>query len=781
MVGILLTVIAALAFSEHVYLATGWWLSSAWATLAIAAIPFCKRLRSPLLYLLLFTLTAAHTEAIRAPLAPDHIANRMQRPVENLSIVGVVSDDPVVEESWRPDVVVWRFPLKVERVLREREWQTARGRIDVRLETTGGVPDLRYGGRWSLQGPVRKNQRRFAAAPRLGLFVKEASARRLPGESGWALRRWCLDGRRFCSERLAVGVEHDPAAVGLARAMTVGYRQGLTEKVQVVFSRTGILHIVAISGAHVGIVALLLLSLVRATGLSQPRWPWVMTPLLIVYALSTGMAPSAIRACLMAICFYFAYAVWRQPDALSALALSALLILCVTPEQLVRPGFLLSYVVVAGLILLFPATRHWLHRTFIPEEEPTTWLGRTLLSPARRYLLDLIGITWVAWLVSTPLIASFFNLVSPVALLANLFVVPLAFFILFAACLALLLGFIHPALLEAYNFATRFFASCLFWVVDTCDKIPLGSFYVLPPPGWLVALILLLLVVWVIGRRAWRRAAAFGTVILVLFAGWQLGPARAFEVAVRNIGPASIAIAHIPDSGDWLIDTGPTFSARRTLNFLHERGVNRLQGIMLTRSSMETAGALPELLEQYPVKEIWMPDGRIRSRPFGDLIARLEEQGVAVKRLHSGERISLPAGVCEILSPKIGQQYPNSLTGGLVLRINHRASAVLVFPARDLLIEENLLAMPQNYGGQAAIEMSFVRERIPSDDAWGKVFRPSALIRPISAADQFRLDDQLDAQPGLQRIAFMDTAILRAESQGGFTVIPPTPRREEER
>lgn len=779
--GILLGLVAAIAFSEWVQLSVGWWLAIAWGVLLLAAVPLFKRARSFLVFLLLFSLAAAQTESIRAPVAADHIANRMQRPVENLRVAGIVSDDPVLEESWRPDVEVWRFPLKVERVLRGKEWQTARGRIDVRLETAGGVPDIRYGERWTLQGPVRKNQRRFAAAPRLSLVVKEVSAQRLPGEGGWALWRWCLNGRRFCAEQLAAGIEYDSSAVGLSRAMTVGYRQRLTEKAQLIFSRTGILHVVAISGSHVAIVALLLLSLVRATGLSQPRWPWVMAPLLILYALGTGMEPSAIRACLMALCFYFAYAVWRQPDVLSAFALSALLILSVVPEQLARPGFLLSYVVVAGLIILFPSTRDWLYRKCIPMEEPKTWFGRNLFAPSRRFVLDLAGITWVAWLISTPLIAGFFNLVSPVALLANLFVVPLAFLILFSTCLALLLGFIHPALLEAYNHATRFFASCLFRVVDVCDKIPGGSFYVLPPPGWLVALLLLLLAVWVAGSRWWRRLAAFGTILTLVLIGWQVGPGRPFEVATRNIGPVSVAVLHVPGSGDWLIDAGPAFSGRRVLNFLNERGVNRLQGVVLTRASMETVGALPELMESREIGEVWVPDGRIRSRPFAELIARLEEQGVAVRRLSSGNRIPLPDGVCEVLSPKIGQQYPNSLAAGLVLRFSHLASAFLVFPARDLLIEKNLSAEPQDYGGQAGIEMGFLRERVSSDATWSEAFRPSAMIRPISTADQFRPDDKLDAQPGLQRIAFMDTAILRANPQGGFTVIPPAPQREIDR
>ncbi|MCO6400137.1 MAG: ComEC/Rec2 family competence protein [Verrucomicrobia bacterium] len=776
LLGVLVAVLAGLVASEILPLPAWAWMGAAWLILVLAAIPPLRSWRTALLYSLFVLVAAAQTAGHRAPVAPDHIANRMQRPIEHLNVTGVVADDPIREAGWRPGVALWKFPLALDRIQREREWQPAQGRIEVRLELPEDAVGARYGEHWRFEGAVRKAPGRFAAPPRFTLAVNEKAAKRLAGTGGWWLRRWCLAGRRAAAERLGAGVEFDPAAVGLTRALMLGYRQELPERALSAFSRTGTMHIVAISGAHVGMIALLLLALVRATGLSQPRWPWVMAPLLLIYALSTGMAPSAIRACLMAVCFFFAYACWRQPDALSALALSALLILGADPSQLARPGFLLSYGVVAGLLILFPPVRAALHRWFVPPDPPATWLRQHLIEPVRPMLLDLFGVTLVAWLISTPLIALFFNLVSPVALVANLAVVPLAFLILFASCLALALGFIHPVLLESFNHAARFFSQCLFGIIDACDRIPASSFHVPTPSPWLVAALTLLIAAAVVGHRLVRRLSAGALLVLLLVIAWRIGPGRPLEIAVRNLGPTAVAILHVPGSGDWLIDTGPTFTERRLQRFLNESGVNRLRGIAITRASSEAAGALPAVLDRLSVEEVWIPDSRIRSSSFAALIAAVEASGALVRRRGRGDRVEEGGSAFEVLSPDRGQNYPDSGAGGLVLRVSRWASAALVFPLRDSRLERALLAHAQDYGGQAAIELNAPRDRTPASAEWQFAFRPDVIVRSVGEGGRFRPDDELDAQPGLLRLYSDETAILRAAPHSGFVAVPPPSR-----
>ncbi|HMP76544.1 MAG TPA: ComEC/Rec2 family competence protein [Kiritimatiellia bacterium] len=769
LLGLLADVLAGILLASASGYPSGWWLLAAWILLALALLPPVARLRTVLLHGLVILIAAAHAAASMQPGSPSHLASRMRRPVEHLKIAGCVADDPVRVASYRPDRLVWRFPFETDAVLRERSWRTAQGRVWVRWETTNALADVRYGQRWVLEGPVHKETGGLAAPPALRLMVDDRGVKQLNGEGGWLLRRWCLAGRRECAERLGRGLDDAPAAAGLIRALMLGYRQELPDDARKAFARTGTMHIVAISGAHVGMVALLMLALVRGTGLSQPRWPLVMAPLLVVYALSTGMAPSAVRACMMAITLYAAYACWRQPDSLSALALAALLILSVDPSQLGRIGFQLSFSVVAGLIIAFPPVREALMRSVWPlPEHPPPWREH-VAEPMRRFVLDLLGVAVVAWLVSTPLIAYYFNILSPIGLAANLVVVPLAFLILFAACLSLLLGFVHPTLSEAYNHAARVFSELLFKTVDGFDVVPGGSFLVPAPSGWMVIAFLALMPLFFRGRRVLRRASAVALLLLLGGAIWTQRANRPMSIAVRHLGPTAVAHAYVPGSGHWLFETGPAFTRRQLARFLDERGVNHLHTVVLLRPTLEGAGALPALIEERGVGEIWIPDGRARSRPVAELLADVEARGKPVVRRMRGMRGTIArSGVSwEILHPESGRSYPSAAAGGLVLRLAQGPHAVILSPAPDPALLRALADAAQDHGASAWLDLAPARERAAATMFESLGVRADVHARPMGPGEAFRTRDPPASTSIRREIVLPPLGQLRGDLRAG--------------
>lgn len=728
LVGVLLAGIAGMLLAAALPISATQWLALGWLLLMVAWIPWLAGARTLAVFALAAACGGAHGAMSRAPPAPEHLANRMRRQMEHIRLVGIVADDPVRETGRRADTWVWRFPIVLERDFREAGWRRARGRVEVRLETARAEFSIAYGERWQLEGVVRRGGAGVSEPPRLSMGTDDRAARRLSGAGGWRLRRWCLDARRWVSARLAAGVAHEADAVALIRALMVGYRQELPLRVREAFARSGTLHIVAISGAHVGMMAMLLLTVVRATGLSQPRWIWVMGPLLLFYAMGTGLAPSAVRACLMAVIFYSAYGVWREPDSQSALALAAMLILAVAPAQLDKPGFILSFSVVAGLILLTPPVRDWLYaRVGSPTEESGAF-RMTCVEPIRRAGLDLLAVTFVAWIISTPLTAHFFNLFSPAALLANLVVVPLAFVILFSASLALTLGALHPLIMEIFNFSAVLFARGLLKAVELSLRAPGAFSYVETPPIW-ITLVSLLAVVCLFRGARWMRVVA-GIGLLALIAGllWRSIAAREFSIAVRHLGPAAVAHVAVPGGGDWLVDTGPAFTAPRLVRFLNERGVDRLRVVALTRGTLEAAGGLPALLAARQVEEVWAPDAPYRSRAFERILDEAARSGVRVVRIGRGAQGTFGPGGAhwQVLHPETGRFYPSAAAGGMVLRIAHHAAAATFSPGPDERLAQALAVAPQDYGGQALIELGMRGEEDVAREPW----RPGLVLRP---------------------------------------------------
>jgi competence protein ComEC len=324
-----------------------------------------------------------------------------------------------------------------------------------------------------------------------GIPVLDASAsgsRRLSRGHGNAFLRWCYRSRERARELLGRGIDQKTAHVAVLHALLLGYRGEIPHEIRDSFTATGTLHIFAISGLHVGIIVMLLIWALRLAGISRPHWVLFLAPALVVYTAMTGARASAVRACIMTIIYFLGPLLSRKPDPLSALALAAILILAVVPDQLFDVGFIFSFVIVTGLILLCPhferpLRRLWQRDPLRTGGEPA-WAG--FLRAIGRYSCSLVALSCSAWLASAPLTAYFFHRVCPITLLANLFVVPTAFLIVVAGCLSLVFGSLLEALAVPLNLASAALITLLLRVIRGLQSVPFASLEVHDMPAWIM-------------------------------------------------------------------------------------------------------------------------------------------------------------------------------------------------------------------------------------------------------------------------------------------------------
>ncbi|MBV6458302.1 MAG: hypothetical protein HONBIEJF_01428 [Fimbriimonadaceae bacterium] len=168
-------------------------------------------------------------------------------------------------------------------------------------------------------------------------------------------------------------------------------------------SRTGTIHIISTSGLHVLILATFLGWLLAPLPIPRPVALGILCLLLLLYCGAAGLRPPAVRATMMAMIGYSAYLFRRSPDPLSALAAFVILELLVSPTSLLDRSFQFSCVIVAGLILLGR----------IDDE-----------GIAFRDFRELVQLSWIASLVSAPLVAYVFGRVSWLSIVANLLIAP---------------------------------------------------------------------------------------------------------------------------------------------------------------------------------------------------------------------------------------------------------------------------------------------------------------------------------------------------------------------
>ncbi len=350
-----------------------------------------------------------------------------------------------------------------------------------------------------------------------------------------AYYRFCARAAGRCHEILGFGIaEKRPALAGLLRAMMLGSTHELSEEQHMLFMQSGTMHLFAISGLNIGVIASALQAILLL--LRLPRWLCfaIGTAALWLFVDITGAAPSAIRAFVMAVFLQAAFVLQRPANLIAALAASAFVVLLVSPLQVFSASFLMSYGIVTALLVLgLPLGEAWSAR----------WvLWRDLPKPAWRWWQHAVDYAWrttslaIAIGVATTLVSlltglQFFGLLTPGALVANLVLIPAAMAVTlggFASLLCGLLGFKLGAVL--CNHASALVLWVIEWVVRQSVKLP-GAF--IPARfthAWVGSLALTILIAALLAGYAtgWRPRRGswwppFAIVVLVLIFAVKFG------------------------------------------------------------------------------------------------------------------------------------------------------------------------------------------------------------------------------------------------------------------
>ena len=344
-----------------------------------------------------------------------------------------------------------------------------------------------------------------------------------------AYYRFCARAAERCHEILGLGIaEKRPALAGLLRAMMLGATHEPSAEQHTLFMQSGTMHLFAISGLNIGVIAGALQAILLL--LRLPSWLRLVigAALLWLFVDITGAAPSAVRAFTMAVFLHAAFVLQRPANVLAALVASALAVLLIAPLQVFSASFLMSYGIVAALLLLgLPLGDAWLARW-------SPW--RDLPKPTWRWWQHAIDATWRALAtamaigVATTLVSlltgvQFFRLLTPGALAANLVLIPAAMVVTLAGFASLLCGFVgfgFGAVLG--NHAAALVLAIIEWLVRLSVKLP-GAF--VPAHfshAWIgsVALVVLLAALlagygsqWKLRRGGWWPPLAIVAIVLI--------------------------------------------------------------------------------------------------------------------------------------------------------------------------------------------------------------------------------------------------------------------------
>ena len=403
--------------------------------------------------------------------------------------------------------------------------------------------------------------------------------------------------RRRAEVGLARGLPAKEAA--LLRGMVLGQDERLSEAVRTDFRRSGLAHILAVSGQNVVLLAMLALAAGMVAGIGLRARLAVALALVVVYVPLAGGGPSIQRAGVMGGAGLVAALAGRPASRWYALGLAAAATLALNPRVSGEPGWQLSFAAVVGLLALVPRWREGLRRAGLPGP-----------------VADAAAVTAAATVATAPLMAFHFEQISLASLPANLAAAAAVAPVMWLGMVAIAVAQVSPALCAPLNALNGPLLAYVEWVAHVAAQPPAAALPVrLGGPATLAVAYAALAALIALAGRAWRwtaargprprsirvTAAAVGVVGIGVVVVPALGTPRPpqpgdFVISFLNIGQGDATLLQ-HGGASILFDTGPPGGP--ILTRLRQAGVKRLDALVLTHAQLDHEGMAVPITRKY--------------------------------------------------------------------------------------------------------------------------------------------------------------------------------------
>lgn len=765
-------------------------LLAVWALLLVLKRPIAATVSAIAVFLFLGILSIH--PYIRPSLFPNHVSRFIG--LDGISLEGTLYRPP--EESYGRT----QLRIRAQKIIHSNRSFTAEGRLLIFLK--GSRSSLHMGDRLRFRCKLHRphgfhNPGGFSYERHLSFerihtigFLNEETAWVKIGEgSKYSLLHMIETLRNHIRNFLTN--EAQPLSSGIFRALVLGERGDIPEEIKEQFTVAGIAHLLAISGDHLGIVALLSFSLFLwilkrseflLLTLSVKKWAAGLTlPFILLYTFIAGAGISVIRATIMVTTFFLSILFSRERNLLHTLVLAGFLILLFSPPSLFDVSFQLSFLAVLSILYLTPRLlRKRREEEILPPQE-THW-GRRLWG----YLKISLTVTAVAILGTAPFVALHFNRVSLIGFLTNLFFVPWVGFLIVPLSLvaSLLSFFVYPLavlLIQANDFLTMI----LLRAVALSASFPYASFFVSTPTAFEIILFYLILLTAVhLQKGKGIRYLFLGCCLALLLnlAFWSTKSwfQKNLIITFIDVGHGDSILIEFPKGKRMLIDGGGLHEDRFDIGknviapFLWNKKIRKIDVLALTHPDPDHFKGLNFVASHFSIGQFWDNGVPGDSESYLRLQETLLRKKIKQSSLNDQTPLQTIHGVqLSVLNPPVlkgppgPSQNPSLLNNqSLVLKIQFGQIAMLLpgdiekeaeyrIMKKAFPIKADLLKIP-HHGSASSSTQAFL-ERV----------KPSVAILSVSERNVGRLPHP----EVLRRYEKLGTKLFRTDRHGAITTI----------
>ncbi|RPI75289.1 MAG: DNA internalization-related competence protein ComEC/Rec2 [Ignavibacteriales bacterium] len=400
---------------------------------------------------------------------------------------------------------------------------------------------------------------------------------------------------------------HNKETAPLLKGLLLADRSEIDYMTKSQFINAGVIHILAVSGLHVGFVAVVFIFLFGRLNIYLRSLLTIAG--LIVFMLITGVPPSVFRATLMAVIIIIAFISNRSSNLFNSLALAALIILFLKPEELFNPGFQLSFSAVLGIAILYPSFDKSINKL-------------KLKSKFLKYILLFMGVSLSAQIGTLPFTLIYFGKLSFISLIANLFVIPLSAVIVGLGIVTLMINSLLPFIAVYFAAANDLVCKLLFIIVEYSGNpdlsyISIKHFSIYDAILFYLFLILLFFTL----KKMNLKILKYSVIVLVIINYFiiasldnkELLKKGKLSIITIDVGQGDAILLRFPQGTTALIDAGDAKlnfdnGERIILPLLEYLGIEKIDYAFVTHIDSDHYAGFVSLVKAGIVKKIFKPE-----------------------------------------------------------------------------------------------------------------------------------------------------------------------------
>ncbi len=507
----------------------------------------------------------------------------------------------------------------------------------------------------------------------LGTVLKRSQiiAHQHEKDDWWA--KIVLPVRNLIRQAIEQNLSGGPA--GLLKGVLLGAKHAVPEEIKTTFAQTGVNHVLAVSGLHVGLIAGTVFFMLKILGIGRGITAALTICALIFYALITGLPPSVVRASTMGCVALLGIVGQRDIDGGNILGIAGLGLLIARPQDLFDVGFQLSFVATGGILIFYRPLRD-----LLPQKKG--WYDTCVAGP--------LAVSIAAQATTLPFIVAYFGLVSVIGLIANLIVVPIVGIGVGLGLLTVLAFACWEPLATILNAANWLILSGAIKCAELMAEPEWAAFEVVLP-SWVIFAIYLVLIPLIhpTARRLWSTYCLIIALILANIGIWKniWQTESALEIYFLDVGQGDAIFCKYPNGRTLLVDGGirtqyTDMGKRVILPFLKSQRVDHIDVVVGSHPHADHIGGLISVLEQVSVSHYLDAGQHVDSFTGKQLQEVVKTKGIRYQTVAAGDSLVGIGGLVLHPTPAYvsasGPAPDGMNNGSVVIRIVHQGTSILL-------------------------------------------------------------------------------------------------------